>query len=31
MLSVPFKNGGGIIMFNDEHYFYKDSFTVQNG
>ena len=28
---VPFKNGGASIMSNEEHYFYKDTFTVQNG
>lgn len=31
MTSVPFKNGGANIMTNEEHYFYKNTFTVQNG
>lgn len=31
MLSVPFKNGGATIMSNEDHYFYKNTFTVQNG
>ncbi len=31
MVSIPFKNGGGNIMSNEEHFFYKDTFTVQNG
>jgi len=31
MLSIPFKNGGGNSMSNEEHFFYKDTFTVQNG
>jgi hypothetical protein len=31
MVSVPFKNGGANIMTNEEQYFYKNTFTVQNG
>lgn len=31
MASIPFKNGGGNIMLNEDHFFYKNSFTVQNG
>jgi hypothetical protein len=27
---VPFKHGGE-IMYNEEHFYYKNSFTVQNG
>ncbi len=27
---VPFRHGGE-IMSNEEHYYYKNSFTVQNG
>jgi hypothetical protein len=30
MVSVPFRNGGGNIMTNEEHFFYKNTFTVQN-
>lgn len=29
--SVPFKNGGGNIMQNEDSFFYKNYFTVQNG
>lgn len=31
MASVPFKNGGATIMENEDHYFYRNTFSVQNG
>jgi hypothetical protein len=31
LVAVPFKNGGGNIMYNEDNFFYKNYFTVQNG